>query len=135
MAGMGIFQALRRRRLGLGSVLAYALLLNVLFAAVFNVQVVAAAIDPLSAAATCDSSGSPGDPIQHNNRHQPDCTLCGPACPMAGSAQGVVDGVPAVPAAPGATMGLDATTHRATTVNPPSIHISDAKAQAPPRRA
>lgn len=135
MARSGIFPGLRRRQRGLGTILAYALLLNALFAAVFNVQAIAAAIDPLSVAATCDSTGTRGDPVQHNNRHQPDCTLCGPACPMAGSAQGVVDGVPAAPAAPSATMGLDATTHRATTVNPPSIHISDAKAQAPPRRA
>ena len=84
MVRRSFFQGLRRRGAVLGAVLAYALLLNALMAAVFDVQAVAAQLDPLAAAATCDTTRSSpaGDPVQHKNQHQPDCTLCSPACPM-----------------------------------------------------
>ncbi|MDQ7247043.1 hypothetical protein [Dongia sedimenti] len=122
---------MRRRQRSLGSVLAYALLLNALFAAVFNVQAIAAAIDPLAVAATCDSSGSGGDPIQHNNRHQPDCTLCSTACPMAGSMPSL-GGAVAVAVPPPAVFVLHVSAHRASSIDPPSIYVSDTGAQAPP---
>lgn len=131
MARSGIFPGLRRRQRGLGTILAYALLLNALFAAVFNVQAIAAAIDPLSVAATCDSTGTRGDPVQHNNRHQPDCTLCGPACPMAGSAQSL-GGVVAVVVPPPTVFVLHVSAHRDSSIDPRSIYVSDTGAQAPP---
>jgi len=132
MARSGIFPGLRRRRRGLGAVFAYALLLNALIAAVFNVQAIAAAIDPLSAAVTCDStgSGSSGDPVRHNSQHQPDCTLCSPACPMGGLVQGLGSAV-AVIAVPSSFV-LKVSAQEKSSVNPPSVYLSDTDAQAPP---
>jgi hypothetical protein len=116
----------------LGAVFAYALLLNALIAAVFNVQAIAAAIDPLSAAVTCDStgSGSSGDPVRHNSQHQPDCTLCSPACPMGGLVQGLGSAV-AVIAVPSSFV-LKVSAQEKSSVNPPSVYLSDTDAQAPP---
>lgn len=133
MARSGIFPGLRRRRRGLGAVFAYALLLNALIAAVFNVQAIAAAIDPLSAAVTCDStgSGSSGDPVRHNSQHQPDCTLCSPACPMGGWVQGLGSAV-AVVAMPPSSFVLPVGAQEKSSVNPPSVYLSDPDAQAPP---
>jgi hypothetical protein len=133
MARSGIFQGLRRRGAMLGAVLAYALLLNALTAAVFNVQAIAAALDPLSRAATCDSSGSSpgGDPVRHNSQHQPDCTLCSAACPMGGMAQGLGGTVAAI-ATPAASFALHAGTEERSSFNPPSVYRSDTDAQAPP---
>jgi len=121
MVRRGCFQGLRRRGAVLGAVLAYALLLNALAAALLNMQAVAAALDPLTAAATCDTSGSvpAGDPIRHQNQHQPDCTLCSPACPMGGMVQALGGGVAVI--AP-----------RHARINPPSVYRSDTDAQAPP---
>jgi hypothetical protein len=132
MARSGIFPGLRRRRRGLGAVFAYALLLNALIAAVFNVQAIAAAIDPLSAAVTCDStgSGSSGDPVRHNSQHQPDCTLCSPACPMGGLVQGLGSAV-AVIAVPSSFV-LEVSAQEKSSINPPSVYLSDPDAQAPP---
>ena len=132
MARSGIFPGLRRRRRGLGAVFAYALLLNALIAAVFNVQAIAAAIDPLSAAVTCDStgSGSSGDPVRHNSQHQPDCTLCSPACPMGGLVQGLGSAV-AVIAVPSSFV-LKVSAQEKSSVNPLSVYLSDTAAQAPP---
>jgi hypothetical protein len=136
MARRGFFQGLRRRSAVLGAVLAYALLLNALVAAVVNVQAVAAALDPLASAATCDPSGSgtTGDPVRHGNQHQPDCTLCSPACPMGGMMQALGGNVPvAVP--PAASFALDIAAERDFGVHPPSVYLSDADAQAPPALA
>jgi len=132
MARNGIFPGLRRQRRGLGAVFAYALLLNALIAAVFNVQAIAAAIDPLSAPVTCDStgSGSSGDPVRHNSQHQPDCTLCSPACPMGGLVQGL--GVAVAVIAVPSSFGLEVSAQEKSSVNPPSVYLSDTDAQAPP---
>jgi hypothetical protein len=136
MVRRGFFQGLRRRAAVLGAVLATALLLNALAAALFNVQAVAAALDLLASAATCDTSGSnpAGDPVQHRNQHQPDCTLCSSACPMAGMVQALGDGA-AVTAAPRASLVLNVAVERSFGVHPPSIYRSDTDAQAPPALA
>lgn len=133
MASSGIFQGLRRRGAVLSAVLAYALLLNALIAAVFNVQAIAAALDPISVAANCDPSGSDpsGDPVQHNRQHQPDCMLCGPACPMGGMMQGLGSPV-ATLATPSASFVLHGGVHATPGINPPSVYHSDTDAQAPP---
>jgi hypothetical protein len=133
MVRRGFFQGLRRRGAVLGAVLGYALLLNALMAVVFDVQAVAAALDPLAAAATCDTSGSgpAGDPVRHKNQHQPDCTLCGPACPMGSMVLAPGAGIAAV-AAPSSVFVLRVGTHRQASVNPPSVYRSDTDAQAPP---
>jgi hypothetical protein len=134
MARCGIFQGLRRRGAALAAFLAYALLLNALTAALFNVQAIAAALDPLTQAATCDGSGSQGDPARHDSRHQPDCTLCGPACPMGGPMQGLAGAAtPQVPA-PQAVFAPSLGTPRASRVHPQSVYLSDGFAQAPPAR-
>lgn len=131
MARSSLFRGLRRRGAVLCAVFAYALLLNALLAAVFDVQAIAAALDPLSNAASCDSSGSSEDPIRHNRQHQPDCTLCGSACAMGGSIQGL-EGVGAVIVTPPASFGLAAGALRVFGINPPSVYRSDTAAQAPP---
>jgi hypothetical protein len=133
MARSGIFPGLRHRRRALGALLVYALLLNGLIAAVFNVQAIAAAIDPLSVAVTCDASGSSpdGDPVKHDNRHQPDCSLCNSACPMGGLVQDTSKAV-AVLAAPSAAFAARVALQRDSSVNPPSVYLSDTDAQAPP---
>jgi len=117
----------------LGAVLAYALLLNALIAAAINVQAIAASIDPLAVAAICDGtgSGSSSDPARHNSQHQPDCTLCSPACPMGGLMQELGSAVAAI-VSPPAMFGLDVGAQRISSVNPPSIYVSDTVAQAPP---
>ncbi|WP_395022017.1 hypothetical protein [Dongia sp.] len=117
----------------LGAVLAYALLLNAFAAAAFNVQAVAAALDPLTVAATCDTSGSEpsGGPVRHQSQHQPDCTLCSSACPMGGMVQALGDDVVDA-TAPLAAFILRIGAHRSTGLNPPSIYLSDTDAQAPP---
>ena len=133
MVRRGFFQGLRRRGAVLGAVLAYALLLNALATAVLNLQAVAAALDPLTAAATCDTSGSApaGDPVRHQNQHQPDCTLCSPACPMGGMVQALGGGVAVIAPHPSAgVIGMDAP--RNARINPPSVYRSDTDAQAPP---
>ncbi len=133
MASSGIFHGLRRRGAVFSAVLAYALLLNALIAGVFNVQAIAAALDPISTAANCDpsGSGSSGDPVQHNRQHQPDCMLCGPACPMAGMMQGFGSAVASV-AAPSAAFVLKGGALETPSVNPLSVYLSDTDAQAPP---
>jgi len=133
MARSNAFPGLRQRAPALCAVLAYALLLNALLAAVFNVQAVAAALDPLAVAADCDSTGSgtSGDPIRHKNQHQPDCTLCGSACPMGGLIQGVDGAVVATATAP-SSIGIEAHAHPDFGINPPSVYRSDTDAQAPP---
>jgi hypothetical protein len=93
------------------------------------VQAIAAAIDPLAAAATCDSSG--GAPAKHTRQHQPDCTLCGPACPMGGLAQGL-EGATALVAPVPAFFALDTRAARQAGAHPRSIYRSDLAAQAPP---
>jgi hypothetical protein len=133
MVRRSFFQGLRRRGAVLGAVLAYALLLNVLMAVVFDAQALAASLDPLAAAATCDTSGSSpvGDPVQHKNQHQPDSTLCSPACPMGGMVQmpgGSID----VAATPSSIFVTRVGTPRDESVNPPSVYRSDTDAQAPP---
>ena len=133
MVRRGCFQGLRRRGAVLGAVLAYALLLNALAAAVFNLQAVAAALDPLTAAATCDTSGtSPaGDPVRHQNQHQPDCTLCSAAGPVGGMLPAMASDFAAVPT-PFASLVLDTGAARRSGTHPPSIYLSDTDAQAPP---
>jgi hypothetical protein len=131
MVRSGIFSGLRRRRRALGALFAYALLLNALIAAVFNVQAIAAALDPLAAAATCDRTGSGSDPVRHNSPHQPDCTLCSPACAKSGMAQGLGNAV-AVIATPPVSFVLQVGAQRDSSVNPPSVYLSDTGAQAPP---
>jgi hypothetical protein len=133
MVRRGFFQGLRRRGAVLGAVLAYALLLNALMAAVFDVQAIAAALDPLAAAATCDAPASnpTGDPVQHKSQHQPDCTLCSPACPMGGMVQAPGDGI-TVAATPSSAFALPIGTHSDASINPPSVYRSDTDAQAPP---
>ena len=133
MARSGFFAGLRRRRPALGLIFAYALLLNALSAAVFDIQAGAAALDPLSSAVTCDSSGprTGGDPAPHDSRHQPDCTLCGSACPMGGLVQGL-GGPVAAEVRPGEVVILDTGAQPATSVHPRSVYVSDAPAQAPP---
>jgi hypothetical protein len=134
MVRRSFFQGLRRHGAVLGAVLAYALLLNALTAAVFNVQAVAAALDPLSGAATCDASGSgpAGDPVQHKNQHQPDCTLCSPACPMGGTVQALGGGIDVATVPPSSFVSLPTGAHPDASINPPSVYLSDADAQAPP---
>jgi hypothetical protein len=129
----GIFRELRRRRGALGAVFAYVLLLNALIAAALNVQAIGAALDPLSAAVTCDStsSGSGSDPIPHNRQHLPDCTLCSPACVMGGLLQGLGSTVELV-ATPPSSFVLHVSAHATSSVNPPSVYLSDPDAQAPP---
>jgi len=133
MARSGFFAGLRRRRPALGLIFAYALLLNALSAAVFDIQAVAAALDPLSSAVTCDSSGSRtgSDPAQHNNRHQPDCTLCGSACPMGGVVLGL-GGTGATEVALRTAVILDGSAKPVSSVHPRSVHFSDRQSQAPP---
>jgi len=133
MVRRGFFQGLRRRGAVLGAVLAYALLLNALAAAVLNVQAVAAALDPLAAAATCDTSGpSPGgDPVRHQNQHQPDCTLCSSACPMGGMVQALGGGVAIIAPHPSAAV-IEIGAPRTARVHPTSVYRSDTDAQAPP---
>jgi len=133
MVRRGCFQGLRRRGAVLGAVLAYALLLNALAAAILNVQAVAAALDPLTAAATCDTSGSipAGDPVRHQNQHQPDCTLCSSACPMGGMVQALAGGIAVIAPLPSApVLEIDAPRH--ARINPQSVYHSDTDAQAPP---
>jgi hypothetical protein len=115
------------------AVLAYALLLNALLAAAFNVQAIAAALDPLAVAATCDSSssGTRDNPIRHNSQHQPDCTLCSPACPMGGMVQGLGSAV-AVVATPPASFGLKVSAQQDSSIHARSVYVSDTSAQAPP---
>jgi hypothetical protein len=134
MVRRSFFQGLRRRGAVLGAVLVYALLLNAFAAAVFNVQAVAAALDPLTAAATCDTSGSipAGDPVRHQNQHQPDCTLCSAACPMGGMVQ-ALGGCGVVVIAPHHSFSvLRIRAPRNARINPPSVYRSDPDAQAPP---
>jgi hypothetical protein len=117
----------------LGAVLAYALLLNALIATVFSVQAIAASINPLAVAATCDNTGSgpSGDPVRHDSQHQPDCTLCGPACPMGGSMPGHTS-VVALVAVPPASFVLQVGAQPKSSIDPPSLYRSDTDAQAPP---
>ena len=133
MARSGIFLGLRRRAAVLCAVFAYALLLNALIAAVFNVQAIAAALDPLSVAVNCDStgSGSNPDPIRHKSEHQPDCMLYGPTCPMGGLVQGPAGAISVAVAAP-SSVALEARGYPDLGVNPPSVYLSDTGAQAPP---
>ena len=133
MVRRSFFQRLRRRGAVLGAVLAYALLLNALMVAVFDVQAVAAALDPLSTAATCDApaSNAAGDPVQHKNPHQPDCMLCSPACPMGAMVQMPGAGI-AVTAAPASAFALQIGAPAASRNHPPSVYRSDTDAQAPP---
>ncbi|GAB2175551.1 hypothetical protein [Dongia sp. agr-C8] len=133
MVRRGGFQGLRQRGAVLGAVLAFALLLNAFAAAAFNLQAVAAALDPLTEAATCDTSGNApaGDPVRHQNQHQPDCTLCSAACPMGGMAQ-APDGGGAVALPPPSAFVLRDAVDRHAPVNPASVYLSDADAQAPP---
>jgi TPP-dependent indolepyruvate ferredoxin oxidoreductase alpha subunit len=133
MARRGIFKGLRRRRSALCLIFAYALLLNALTAAVFNVQAVAAALDPLATAATCDSTGSATgkDPVRHSSQHQPDCTLCSPACPMGSMAPALTGAIVPVVAAP-FSLSLDVSATPASSVDPRSIYVSDRYARAPP---
>jgi hypothetical protein len=131
MAGRTIFHHLRRRGAVLCAVFAYAILLNALFTALSDVQAIAAALGPLTAAATCDSSGSTGVPVPQNRQHQPDCTLCGPACPMAGSIQ-ALDGASTVAPVPAPALATAAPSQRLHGIDPPSVYRSDAAAQAPP---
>lgn len=134
MVRRGWFQGLRRHGAALGAVLAYALLLNALGAAVFNVQAVAAALDPLAVAANCEAFGSApsGDPVRHEKQHQPDCTLCSSACPMGGMAQALGGGEPAGAPSPTAGFILRIGAAHDPGFNPPSIYLSDTDAQAPP---
>jgi hypothetical protein len=129
MARRGIFQGLRRRGAVLCAVFAYALLLNALLAAVFNVQAVAAALDPLSGATNC--VGTSSDPGDHDREHQPDCTLCGLACPMTGLVQGLGDARTVAVSAP-ASFGLDADGHPDLGIRVLSVYRSDTGSQAPP---
>jgi hypothetical protein len=133
MVRRGFFQGLRRRGAVLGAVLAYALLLNALAAAVLNLQAVASALDPLTAAATCDTSGSipGGAPVRHQNQHQPDCTLCSSACPMGGMLPAQGGGVAVIAAHPSAAV-IEIGAPRTARINPPSVYRSDTDAQAPP---
>lgn len=133
MARRGIFQGLRRRGAVLCAVFAYALLLNALLAAVFNVQAIGAVLDPLSVAANCVSTGSGADdhPGEHNRPHQPDCTLCGPACPMTGLVLGLGDASALAVSAPLFFEG-DAARHPDLGIHMASVYRSDTAAQAPP---
>jgi hypothetical protein len=132
MVRRGIFQVLRRRGAVLCAVFAYALLLNALTAAVFDVRAIAASLDPLSSAATCDTSGSSpsGDPARHN-QHQPDCTLCSAACPMGGMAQGLGNAVAVIAASPSPS-GLEVSARPDSSISARSVYASDTAAQATP---
>jgi len=133
MASSGIFQGLRRRGAVFSAVLAYALLLNALIAGVFNVQPIAAALDPISVAANCDPSGSDpsGDPVRHNRQHQPDCMLCGPACQMGGMMQGLGNAIASI-TTPYTALVLQGGSAQPSGVNPSSVYHSDTDAQGPP---
>ncbi len=135
MVRRSLFQALRRRGAALGAVLTLALLLNVVLAGVLSLQAVAAALDPLAAAVNCDPVGSGADsnPVGHKSQHEPDCALCGPACPMAGAAL-ALGGAVALVASPPAAFDLHIRAQRHASINPPSLYRSDADAQAPPAR-
>lgn len=133
MAKDGIFQGLRQRRRAICLALAYALLMNGLLTIGFSVRVVAATLDPLVAAPSCDGTGLGGgtDP-NGSSQHLPDCTLCGPACPMMGGMlQAPSAAVPAIAAAP-ASYVLDAEAPRRSHFSAPSLYPSDTFAQAPP---
>ena len=121
---------LRRRRRSVATGLIYALLLNVLLAGIFQTQALAASLDPLTAAATCDGTTTDPGPVHRNSQHQPDCTLCSPACPMAASMPALGGGV-ATLAAP-ASFVLDARAQATAGVITPSTYISDTSQQAPP---
>ena len=130
MVRSGIFQGLRQRRRAVCLALAYALLLNGLLAIGFSVRVVAATLDPLATAPSCDGTGLGGN--ADSSQHQSGCALCGPACPMMGGLmQPHERAVPTLAAAP-ASHSLDAKAPPATGVTPPSIYLSDTFAQAPP---
>jgi len=131
MVRRGLFQELRRRGAVLGAVLVYALLVNALTAVVFDVRAIAASLDPLAAAATCDTSAPDNnrDPVRHEKQHQPDCTL---ACSMAGSVQSLGGAVAEPVTPPASSFALHAVAPRVSSVNPPSVYLSDTAAQAPP---
>ena len=111
--------------------LVYALLLNALIAGVFNAQAIAADLDPLASAATCDSADAGNNPVRHSNQHQPDCTLCGPACSMAGPVLALGGGVATLVEVP-ATSILEVSARAVVQFSPPSVYRSDTDAQAPP---
>jgi len=133
----GIFRAMRRRRWALSLAFGYALLLNALLAGVLDTQAVAAALDPLSAAASPLCGGEDGgfsrDPANRGNQHHQECPLCGPACPMGGWTSTANGAGPVTFSAPALAFAIEAP--RLVTANPlrsRSLYRSDLDSQAPP---
>lgn len=141
MRKIGIFAALRRRRLALSLAFGYALLLNALLGSLQDARMVAAAANPLLAsvdASLCGASGAGPAGQQKPNPadHQQQCPLCGPACAMGGCAP--ASGGTAAPfafAAPRSSAGLFAVAARADGSHPLAFFRSDPPSQAPPQTA
>jgi hypothetical protein len=125
---------MRRHRLAIGLIAAYALLLSSWLPAF------AAVADPLQAYLAehlCGPGGaSKSDNAPANSRgHQHDCPLCGPTCSMGGAAPvaALSDGVISVVRFATAT---DAPVRPESAVHSPlSLYPSDAVSQGPPQAA
>jgi hypothetical protein len=136
------FALLRRRRWALSLALGLALLMNAMLAGIAGNQAIAAALDPLAAAATSPLCGEAGNvpggkvPAPGIPGHQQECPLCGPACPMAGAPLAVPASAEAPIPAPGHAGSLAVITP--APAGPPAafgLFRSDVAAQAPPRAA
>jgi len=133
MAKWGLITGVRRHRLAIGLIAAYALLLSALLPAF-------AAADPLQAylgAHLCGPSGesngdnAPASPVDHQQK----CQLCGPTCTLGGHAPvaALADGGPTV--TPRA-LTVEAPYRRdAARQSPLSLYPSDAFSQGPPQAA
>jgi hypothetical protein len=133
MARIAFIARLRQRRRSVATGLIYALLLNVLLAGIFQAQALAASLDPLAAAANCDGTTTDREPARHNSQHQPDCTLCSQACPMAAAMPALVGGTGLLIAP--AAFARDVSAQAAASVIAPSTYCSDISQQAPPALA
>jgi hypothetical protein len=139
MRKIGIFAALRRRRLALSLAFGYALLLNALLGSLQDARMVAAAANPLLAsvdASLCGAAGGAGQQKPIPADHQQQCPLCGPACAMGGCAP--ASGTTQAPlafAAPRSSAGLFAAAVLADGGHPRAVFSSDPPSQAPPQTA
>jgi hypothetical protein len=133
-----MIRGLRRRRLTVGLVVAYSLILNLLVSVLSEQKVVAtASLDALLAQQICatseDAQHHPVPPLP--GHHKQDCAFCGTSCPMGGcapvgpSTPRLLAVAPALAVARivfGPTNAID----RGATLYP-----SDAVSQAPPHAA
>ena len=135
----GAIRGLRRRRLAIGTVAAHGLLLHLLISAMVwpHAPVAATSLDGLLARYLCSTAADPQhrrdpEPPAH---HDPDCPVCGTACPMGCCA-------PAGPTVAGADAVEPAGAFAPVVFQPQpairaarSLYPSDEASQAPPRSA